>query len=207
LSRAGFAGVAAAAAAAAAEAAALPLDLTPTMFTPNAHVDGTPVRFSAFVRTSISSRRVALDDVKQARPDAIVLCCSAHSKTSLDKMLIWDRFLRVNTVKSPRIWAVLSTSSGGAPQVTLADLEKAREALTHASQKPKLCVALPAIAGAPPAEREAAEDALIGMVRECVKMGRVFRGFDRSGGVLDTIWASISGWLNYPETTSTSVVR
>lgn len=94
-----------------------------TDFSANATIAGANVRLTVLRRTTLTSRRMVLDDVRVLKPDVLVLCCSAHVGSTFDTIMSWDKVLR-NNFQKPRVWALLTLdetdatatgSSGGGP--------------------------------------------------------------------------------------------
>lgn len=78
-----------------------------TDFNPNATIAGVNVRLTVLRRTTLTSRRMVLDDVRVLKPDVLVLCCSAHVGSTFETIMSWDKVLRSNFQK-PRVWALLT---------------------------------------------------------------------------------------------------
>lgn len=76
-----------------------------TDFSANATIAGSNVRLTVLRRTTLTSRRMVLDDIRVLKPDVLVLCCSAHVASTYDAILVWDKVLR-NNIQKPRVWAL-----------------------------------------------------------------------------------------------------
>lgn len=86
-----------------------------TDFSANSAIAGANVRLTVLRRTTLTSRRMVLDDVRVLKPDVLVLCCSAHVGGTFETILSWDKVLR-NNFQKPRVWALLTLDDvdGGA---------------------------------------------------------------------------------------------
>lgn len=78
-----------------------------TDFSANATISGSNVRLTVLRRTTLSSRRMVLDDIRVLKPDVLVLCCSTNVYATFDAILAWDKVLR-NNIQKPRVWALLT---------------------------------------------------------------------------------------------------
>lgn len=78
-----------------------------TDFSANSTIAGASVRLTVLRRTTLTSRRMVLDDVRVLKPDVLVLCCSAHDGSTFETILSWDKVLR-NNFQKPRVWALLT---------------------------------------------------------------------------------------------------
>lgn len=76
-----------------------------TDFSANATIAGSNVRLTVLRRTTLTSRRMVLDDIRVLKPDVLVLCCSAHVASTYDAIVVWDKVLR-NNIQKPRVWAL-----------------------------------------------------------------------------------------------------
>ncbi|CDF33847.1 unnamed protein product [Chondrus crispus] len=91
-----------------------------TDFSANAAIYGANVRLTVLRRTTLTSRRMVLDDVRVLKPDVLVLCCSAHVGATFNTILSWDKVLR-NNFQKPRLWALLTLDDKDGPATTKFD--------------------------------------------------------------------------------------
>ncbi|CAN8063560.1 unnamed protein product [Agarophyton chilense] len=106
-----------------------------TDFSPNAFIGGMNVRLTVLRRTSLTSRRMILDDVRVLKPDVLVLCCSSHINSTFDLILNWDKILR-NNFQKPRVWACLTNDGLEGDPATI-DVKSAISAISPPDLRPK----------------------------------------------------------------------
>lgn len=111
-----------------------------TDFSANASIAGAKVRLTVLRRTTLTSRRMVLDDVRVLKPDVLVLCCSAHVGTTFETILSWDKILR-NNFRKPRVWALITLDEVDSETATNFDMGHnvagAINAIVPANLRPK----------------------------------------------------------------------
>lgn len=110
-----------------------------TDFSANATIGGVNVRLTVLRRTTLTSRRMVLDDVRVLKPDVLVLCCSAHVGATFETIMSWDKVLR-NNFQKPRVWALLTLDEGDGETSTIDtahDVAGAINAIVPADLRPR----------------------------------------------------------------------
>lgn len=106
-----------------------------TDFSANSTIAGSNVRLTVLRRTTLTSRRMVLDDIRVLKPDVIVLCCSAHVGSTFDSILTWDKVLR-NNIQKPRVWALLALDDADSSAVLSTPPTIPNSSLEHLAQMP-----------------------------------------------------------------------